>query len=86
LSYRIGYFVGSLASGSINRTLAKALSSLAPDEPAFEEIPIGDLPLYNSDYDVDYPPAGRELKDRIAAGDGISPPCAASSASSTRRS
>jgi chromate reductase len=71
VTYRIGYFVGSLASGSINRTLAKALITLAPDELEFEEIPIGELPLYSSDYDADFPPAGRDLKDRIAASDGI---------------
>jgi chromate reductase len=71
MSYRIGYFVGSLASGSINRTLAKALIALAPDELEFEEIPIAELPLYNSDYDADYPQAGRDLKERIAAADGI---------------
>lgn len=29
-TYKIGYFVGSLASGSINRVLAKALIKLAP--------------------------------------------------------
>ena len=32
--YKVGYFVGSLASGSINRLLARALSRLAP--PVYE--------------------------------------------------
>lgn len=58
-TYKIGYFVGSLASGSINRTLSKALIRLAPEELEFTEIPIRDLPLYNPDYDSDFPPAGR---------------------------
>ena len=40
-TYRIGYLVGSLAKGSINRKLAKALAKLAPPELALEEIPIG---------------------------------------------
>ena len=31
-THRIGYFVGSLSSTSINRTLSKALIALAPDE------------------------------------------------------
>ncbi|WP_022888920.1 hypothetical protein [Agromyces italicus] len=31
--YRVGYFVGSLASDSINRTLAKVLVRLAPERP-----------------------------------------------------
>ncbi|WP_108251839.1 NADPH-dependent FMN reductase [Planctomonas deserti] len=70
-AYRIGYFVGSLASNSINRTLSKALISVAPEELDFTEIPIRDLPLYNSDFDADFPPEGRALKDAIAASDGI---------------
>ena len=35
------------------------------------EIPIRDLPLYNSDFDADYPPEGRALKDAIAAVDAV---------------
>jgi chromate reductase len=35
------------------------------------EIPIRDLPLYNRDFDDDYPPAGRALKDAIAAVDAV---------------
>jgi len=71
MSYRIGYLVGSLAKGSINRTLSKALIALAPDDLEFTEIPIGNLPLYSWDYDADYPPEGRALKDAIAASDGL---------------
>jgi len=48
-TYKIGYFVGSLSSGSINRTLSKALIRLAPEELEFTEIPISELPLYNPD-------------------------------------
>jgi len=69
--HRIGYFIGSLSASSINRTLSKALIKLAPDDLEFTEIPIGDLPLYNYDYDADYPPAARALKDAIAGSDGI---------------
>jgi len=70
-TYKIGYLVGSLASGSINRTLAKALIKLAPEELEFTEIPIKDLPLYSYDYDADFPPEGRALKEAIEAADGI---------------
>lgn len=70
-TYKIGYFVGSLASGSINRTLSKALIRLAPEDLEFTEIPIKDLPLYSYDYDADFPPEGRALKDAIEASDGI---------------
>ena len=70
-TFTVGYFVGSLAQGSINRKLAKALVRLAPSELEMREIPIGDLPLYSYDYDDDYPPAGRALKDAIAAVDAV---------------
>ena len=70
-TYRVGYFVGSLAKASINRTLSKALVRLAPENLEFIEIPIRDLPLYSYDYDEDYPPEGRALKDAIASVDAI---------------
>jgi chromate reductase len=70
-TYRVGYIIGSLSQKSINRTLSKALIRLAPPELAFVEIPIKDLPLYNHDYDADYPPEGRALKDAIVAVDAV---------------
>jgi chromate reductase len=69
--YSVGYIVGSLSTESINRTLAKALIQLSPEHLKFVEIPIRDLPLYNRDLDTNYPPAGRALKDAIAAVDAV---------------
>ena len=70
-TYKVGYFVGSLSSTSINRELAKALIRLAPEDLEFTEIPIRDLPLYSQDYDADFPPEARALKAEIAASDAI---------------
>ena len=70
-TYRIGYLVGSLAKGSINRKLAKALAKLAPPELALEEIPIGELPLYSYDYDADFPEVARRFKQAIAGVDAV---------------
>lgn len=70
-TYTVGYFVGSLARGSINRKLAGALVRLAPSELRFHEIPIADLPLYSYDYDTDYPPPARALKEALAAVDAV---------------
>jgi chromate reductase, NAD(P)H dehydrogenase (quinone) len=70
-NYKVGYFVGSLSTSSINRLLAKALVRLAPPELDMMEIPLKDLPLYNRDYDADYPPVARTFKDAIAAVDGV---------------
>lgn len=71
MAYRVGYFVGSLSSTSINRTLATALIGLAPDDLEFFEIPIRDLPLYSQDYDEDYPAVAVALKEAIASADAV---------------
>jgi chromate reductase len=70
-TFTVGYFVGSLAKASINRKLALALTRLAPAELELREIPIRELPLYSYDYDKDFPPAGRALKDAIASVDAV---------------
>ena len=70
-TYEVGYIVGSLATASINRLLAKALVRLAPPELRLTEIPFKDLPLYSPDYEAHYPPVARALKDAIAAADAV---------------
>jgi chromate reductase len=70
-TYRVGYFVGSLAKASINRKLSGALRRLAPSELQLTEIPFADLPLYSYDYDADFPPAANALKEAIAAVDAV---------------
>jgi chromate reductase len=69
--FKVGYFVGSLATASINRLLAKALVRLAPTEMKLSEIPFKDLPLYSYDYDANYPPVATAFKDAIAAVDAV---------------
>ncbi|HUQ20853.1 MAG TPA: NADPH-dependent FMN reductase [Gemmatimonadaceae bacterium] len=64
-TFRVGYFVGSLAKGSINRKLSQALIRLAPKNLEFTEISFGDLPLYSYDYDADFPPPARTFKDSL---------------------
>src|SRR6478752_9084644 len=70
-SFRVGYFVGSLSSTSINRVLSKALIRLAPDDLEFFEIFIGDLPLYSPDYDAEYPSEATALKEAIGGADAL---------------
>ena len=69
--FKVGYFVGSLAKGSLNRKLARALVKLAPGDLLLSEIPFGDLPLYSWDYDADYPPVARKFKDTLSAVDAF---------------
>ena len=69
--FTVGYFVGSLSKDSINRKLAQALLRLSPEELQFTEVPYDQLPLYNRDFDADYPPVARAFKQSIAAVDAV---------------
>ena len=69
--YKVGYLVGSLATASINRKLARALIRLAPKELKFSEISFRELPLYSYDYDDDFPQVARTFKAAITASDAI---------------
>jgi chromate reductase len=71
MTYRVGYIVGSLSQRSINRRLSKALTKLAPHDLELAEIPISELPLYNHDFDEDYPEVGKQLKAAIESSDAI---------------
>ncbi|MGF6874548.1 NADPH-dependent FMN reductase [Paraburkholderia sp. MM5477-R1] len=71
MAYHIAVVVGSLRRDSFNRQLAQAVISLAPADFTFEYIDIGSLPLYSQDYDADYPEAGKKLKERVQAADGL---------------
>jgi chromate reductase, NAD(P)H dehydrogenase (quinone) len=66
MTFKVGYFVGSLARASINRKLALALVRLAPPQLEFAEIPFKDLPLYSPDYDADLPEVAKKFKSAIA--------------------
>ena len=70
-TYKVGYFVGSLSSTSINRVLIRALIRLAPKDLEFAELPIGNLPLYSPDFDNDYPAEAQALKDALASSDAV---------------
>ena len=69
--FKVGYFVGSLATASINRKLAMALVRLAHPGFVMNEIPFRDLPLYSYDYDADYPAVARTFKQAIADVDAV---------------
>src|SRR5690348_4068452 len=70
-THKVGYLIGSLAKGSINRKLATALVRLAPPELGMSEISFKELPLYSYDYDADYPPVAKAFKDALAAVDAV---------------
>ena len=69
--HRIAIVVGSLRKDSINRKVAKSLCAFAGDKLDCEIVEIGDLPLYNQDYDSNSPEPFVRFRERIAAADGI---------------
>lgn len=68
---KIAVVVGSARKGSINRAYAGALEKLAGEGMVFDYLPVGDLPLYNTDLEADEPKLLGELKTRIKAADGV---------------
>jgi chromate reductase, NAD(P)H dehydrogenase (quinone) len=69
--YKIAVVIGSLRRGSFNRQLANAIQTLAPAEFSFQQLEIGDLPLYNEDDDDDQAAPVKRLKSEITAAHGI---------------
>jgi len=67
----VALIVGSLRKESINKELALALEKIAGHRAHFRHIRIDNLPLYNQDFDKDYPPVCKALKDEIKAAEAI---------------
>jgi chromate reductase len=70
-TFNVGYLIGSIATGSINRLLAKALVRLAPPQLAMTEVSFRDLPIYSYDYDANFPAEARAFKDALARVDAV---------------
>ncbi|WP_266159331.1 NADPH-dependent FMN reductase [Dyella silvatica] len=68
---RVAVIVGSIRRDSINRRLALAVERLAPKELTFEHVRIDDLPLYNQDFDGDYPATCKRLKQQLESADAL---------------
>lgn len=67
---------GSLRADSFNRGLLEAAGELAPTDVAIQIAELGELPLYNSDFDEDIgghdtPPEVQSLKQKIADSDAL---------------
>jgi NAD(P)H-dependent FMN reductase len=64
---------GSLRKGSYNTALLRAASEVAPAGLTIEIASIADIPLYNGDLESErgVPDVVSQLKDRIAAADGL---------------
>jgi chromate reductase len=69
--YNIAVVVGSLRQDSFNRKMANAIVRLAPSEFSFQQVQIGDLPLYNQDDDGHPSEPVKRLKTQIATAQGL---------------
>jgi chromate reductase len=67
----VAVIVGSLRKDSVTRKVARAIEAQAPANLKFDEIPIGDLPLYNQDDEASPPAAYIAFRDRIRAADAV---------------
>jgi chromate reductase len=69
--YSVAVLVGSLRKESLNRKVALALKSLAPESLDLNIVEIGDLPLYNEDIDVTPPATYAAFRNQLQAADAV---------------
>src|SRR5918992_1392270 len=72
-NYKIAIIVGSLRKDSINRKIARSMCAIRGDNLDCSMVEIGDLPLYNQDYDLQrqQPEPFVRFREQIAAAHGI---------------
>jgi chromate reductase len=69
--FRTAILVGSLRKDSLNRKMAKALTTLAPETIEAEIVSIGDLPLYNEDLESPAPAEWEEFRAKLKTFDSV---------------
>jgi chromate reductase len=68
----VATIVGSLRRASYSRRCAHALADLAPPSLILAFLEIGDLPLYNEDFETDQPPAPwARFREAVRASDAV---------------
>jgi chromate reductase len=73
MAYKIAILVGSLRKDSLNRKVARSICAIRGDNLDCTMVDIGDLPLYNQDYDgtPDEPEQYRRFRDQVRPVDGV---------------
>jgi len=73
MAYKIAIIVGSLRKDSINREVARSICAIRGDNLDCSMVEIGDLPLYNQDYDSapEQPPQYVRFRDQVRSADGV---------------
>lgn len=67
----IALVIGSLRRDSINRKVAQYIQSIAPSSWQITEVQIGDLPVYNQDFDDQSIAQYDRVRAQIAAADAV---------------
>jgi chromate reductase len=73
MAYKIAIIVGSLREGSLNRKVARSICAMRDDNLDCSMIEIGDLPLYNQDFDSlpRQPERYVRFRDQVRGADGV---------------
>jgi len=73
MAYKIAIIVGSLREGSINRKVARSICGIRNDNLDCNMVEIGDLPLYNQDFDAlpEQPGQYVRFRDQVRSADGV---------------
>ncbi len=71
--HKIAILVGSLRKDSLNRKIARSICAIRDDGLDCGIVEIGDLPLYNQDYDnsPEEPESYRRFREQIRSADGV---------------
>lgn len=67
----VAVFIGSLRKESLNRKLANALAAMSVDGLKLDIVEVGQLPLYNQDFEADPPQSVQDFKQRVAEADAV---------------
>jgi len=73
MAYKIAILVGSLRKESYNRKIAQSICAIRNDGLDCSFVEIGDLPLYNQDFDglPQQPEQYTRFRDRVRSADGV---------------
>lgn len=73
MAKKIAVIVGSLRKDSLNRKMAKELIKMAPSSIKLDIVEIGDLPLYNQDFDDEgqVPAAWTKFREQMKGYQGV---------------
>jgi chromate reductase len=73
MAYKIAILVGSLRKASLNRKVARSICAIRGDNLDCDMIDIGNLPLYNQEYDEpeNTPEEYVRFRDQVRPADGV---------------